>query len=198
MHQNHRSARAWSNETTSCIVQAKSPRHQDSLYWVGIQFAQRKGLKFHQTRRNAIIYFGTLAAYCISTVLVMESEEVIYQKVFMSLRPSLNFLHRILDVWFGFRCRWKQQRYPSNRTETQTPIIKYWETCMWTRVHKGNRKTMERCLAAGGGVKRTSLILQDQLWTSELTKVILDAILLILHHRTMSLYRTVSSSTFIM
>ena len=187
MHQNHRSARTWSNETTPCIVQAKSPRHQDLLYWVGIQFAQRKRLKFHQTRRNAIIYFGTLAAYCISTVLVMESEEVIYQKVFMSLRPSLNFLHRILDVWFGFRCRWKQQRYPLNRTETQTPIIKYWT------VHKGNRETMERCLAAGWGVRRrTSLILQDQLCTSELTKVILDAILLILHHRTMSLYRTVS------
>ena len=42
------------------------------------------------------------------------------------------------------------------------------------------------------------LILQEQLCTSELFKVIQDAVLLILHYRTMSLFRTVSSSTFIM
>ena len=42
------------------------------------------------------------------------------------------------------------------------------------------------------------LILQEQFCTSELSKVIQDAILLILHYRTMSLFRTVSSSTFIM
>ena len=42
------------------------------------------------------------------------------------------------------------------------------------------------------------LILQEQFCTSELSKVIEDAILLILHNRTMSWFRTVSSSTFIM
>ena len=43
------------------------------------------------------------------------------------------------------------------------------------------------------------LILQEQFFcTSELSKVTQDAILLILHYRTMSLFRTVSSSTFIM
>ena len=42
------------------------------------------------------------------------------------------------------------------------------------------------------------LILQEQFCTSELSKVIQDAILLILHYRTMSWFRTVSSSTFIM
>ena len=41
------------------------------------------------------------------------------------------------------------------------------------------------------------LILQEQFCTSELSKVIQDAALLILHCRTMSLFRTVSSSTFI-
>ena len=41
------------------------------------------------------------------------------------------------------------------------------------------------------------LILQEQFCTSELFKVIQDAVLLILHYRTMSLFRTVSSSTFI-
>ena len=41
------------------------------------------------------------------------------------------------------------------------------------------------------------LILQEPFCTSELFKVIQDAVLLILHYRTMSLFRTVSSSTFI-
>ena len=43
-----------------------------------------------------------------------------------------------------------------------------------------------------------ALIHQEQSCTSELSKVIQDAILLILHYRTMSLFRTVSSNTFIM
>ena len=44
------------------------------------------------------------------------------------------------------------------------------------------------CLAAGGGVKgdsSTVLIFQEQLFLSELFKDIQDAILLILHYRTM-------------
>ena len=47
--------------------------------------------------------------------------------------------------------------------------------------------------------KDTSIVLthQEQSCTSELFKVIQDAALLILHYRTMSLFRTVSSSTFI-
>ena len=48
-------------------------RNQDTVYWVDIQLAQRKGFKFYQTRRNAIILYDTLPAYCISKVGVMES-----------------------------------------------------------------------------------------------------------------------------
>ena len=33
--------------------------HQDKVYWVDIQLAQRKGLKFNQTRSNAIIVYDT-------------------------------------------------------------------------------------------------------------------------------------------
>ena len=33
----------------------KWKRHQDPVYWVDIQLVQRKGLKFYQTRSNAII-----------------------------------------------------------------------------------------------------------------------------------------------
>ena len=58
----------------------KWKRDQDTVYWVDIQLAQRKGLKFYQTRCNAIILYDTLPTLCISKVAVMESGEVIYQK----------------------------------------------------------------------------------------------------------------------
>ena len=47
----------------------------------------RKGLKFYQTRSNAIILHETLPAYCIPKVVRMEIGEVIYEKVYMSPRP---------------------------------------------------------------------------------------------------------------
>ena len=58
-------------------------RHQDMVYWVAIKLAQRKGFKFYQTRSNAIILYDTLPAYCISKAIVMKSEEIIYQKVYV-------------------------------------------------------------------------------------------------------------------
>ena len=58
--------------------------HQDTVYWVDIQLAQRKGLKFHQTRSNAVILYDTLPPYCILKAIVMKSEETKYQKVYGS------------------------------------------------------------------------------------------------------------------
>ena len=40
-------------------------KHQNTLYWIDINFALKKGLKFYQTRSNAIILYNTLPAYCI-------------------------------------------------------------------------------------------------------------------------------------
>ena len=62
-------------------------QHQDTVYRVDIQLAQRKGFKFHQTRSNAIILYDTLPAYCVPKVVVMESGEIIYEKVYVSPRP---------------------------------------------------------------------------------------------------------------
>ena len=62
-------------------------KHQNTVYWVDINLALKKGLKFYQTRSNAIILHETLAAYCIPKVVRMETEEVIYEKVNASPRP---------------------------------------------------------------------------------------------------------------
>ena len=62
-------------------------RHQDAAHWVDINVAIEKGLKFYQTRSNAIIIQETLPAYCIPKVVRMKTGEVLYEKVYMSLRP---------------------------------------------------------------------------------------------------------------
>ena len=62
-------------------------RHQNTVYWVDINLALRKGLKFYQTRSNAIILHETLPAYCIPKVVRMETGEVINEKVYASPRP---------------------------------------------------------------------------------------------------------------
>ena len=63
-------------------------RHQDAVYWVDINLAIENGLKFYQTRSNAIILHEILPDYCIPKVVRMETGEVIYEKVYMSPRPS--------------------------------------------------------------------------------------------------------------
>ena len=73
--------------------QQKWKRHQDTVYWVDIQLAQRKRLKFYQTRSNAVILNDILPAFCISKAIVIKSEEIIYQKVYVSPRspPTISF-----------------------------------------------------------------------------------------------------------
>ena len=71
--------------------------HQDTVYWVDIQLAQRKGLKFYQTRSIAAIFYDTLPAYCISKASVMKSEEIIYQKVSVSPQPPPTISYK--DNW---------------------------------------------------------------------------------------------------
>ena len=65
----------------------KAWKKYQNTYWVDISLAQKKGLKFYQTRSNAIILYNTLPAYCIPKVVGMETGEVIYEKVYMSPRP---------------------------------------------------------------------------------------------------------------
>ena len=72
-------------------------RLQDTVYWVDIQLAQRKGLKFYQARSKSFILHETLPAYCISKVVVMNSEEIIYQKVYVSPRPPPKISYK--DHW---------------------------------------------------------------------------------------------------
>ena len=62
-------------------------KHQNTVYWVDIKLAQKKGLKFYQTRSNAIILYNTLPAYCIPKAVRMETGENHLRKVYESPRP---------------------------------------------------------------------------------------------------------------
>ena len=62
-------------------------RHQNTVFWVDINLALKKGLKFYQTRSNAIILHETLPVHYIPKVVRMETGDVIYEKVYASPRP---------------------------------------------------------------------------------------------------------------
>ena len=64
--------------------QKKWKLHQDTVYCVDIKCAQQKGFKFYQTRSNALILYDTLPAYCIPKAIMMETGEIIYEKIYAS------------------------------------------------------------------------------------------------------------------
>ena len=70
-------------------------RHQNTVYWVEINLALWKGLKFYQTRSNAIILHETFSDSCIPKVVRMDTGEVLYEKVNMSPRlpPKISLKH---------------------------------------------------------------------------------------------------------
>ena len=62
-------------------------KHQDAVFWVDIDLSIKEGLTFYQTRSNAIILQGTLPAHCISKVERLKTEEMLYEKRYLSPRP---------------------------------------------------------------------------------------------------------------
>ena len=106
-------------------------RHQDTRYWVDIQLAQRKGLMFYQTRSNAIILYDTLPAYCIPKVVVMESGEIIYEKVYVLPRPppKMSFKDnwlKELDSEVAGNSKVTQRIQPKPKTQlsrTERPVV---------------------------------------------------------------------------
>ena len=100
-------------------------KHQNTVYWVDIKLAQKKGLKFYQTRSNAIILYNTLPAYCIPKVVRMETGEIIFEKVYESPRPPPKIsLRDDLDEGIGFRSCSTSRSQPTNQpNQTQIQIM---------------------------------------------------------------------------
>ena len=62
-------------------------RHQDTVFWVDIDLGIKEGLKFYQTRSNAIILQGTLPANFIVRAERLKTGEKLYEKQYLSPRP---------------------------------------------------------------------------------------------------------------
>ena len=97
-------------------------KHQNTVYWIDIKLAQRKGLKFYQTRCNAIILHDTLPTYCIPKAIMMKSGQVIYEKVYASPRPPPKISFK--DNWmkeFGSEVAGggKDSQQPNQRSKIQ-------------------------------------------------------------------------------
>ena len=102
--------------------QKKWKIHQDTMYWVDIQIALRKGLKFYQKRCNASILYDTLPAYCIPKAFMMETGEIIYEKVYASpgLPPKISFKDnwmKELDSEVAGGSEDSQQIQPKSKTQ---------------------------------------------------------------------------------
>ena len=82
---------------------------------------KKKGLKFYQTRSNAIILYNTLPAYCIPKAIKMETGEFIYEKVYeVTSAASEDFLGRWLDEGIGFSSCCASRKLPTNPTKPQS------------------------------------------------------------------------------
>ena len=63
-------------------------RHQDTVFWIDIHLGIiKEGLKFYQTRSNAIILQGVLPPSCIVRAERLKSGETLYKRQYLSPRP---------------------------------------------------------------------------------------------------------------
>ena len=69
-------------------VQNTWKRHQDTVFWIDIDLGiTKEGLKFYQTRSNAIILQGALPASCIVRAERVKNGEKLFERQYLSLRP---------------------------------------------------------------------------------------------------------------
>ena len=94
-------------------------KHRNTVYWVDIKLAQKKGLKFYQTRSNAIILNKTLPAYCIPRAVRMETGEIKDEKVYESPRPppKISLKHDWMKELGSEVARQAEVNQPTNPTK---------------------------------------------------------------------------------
>ena len=69
-------------------LQKSWKRHQDTVFWIDIdQGIIKEGLRFYQTKSNAIILQGVLPPSCIVKAERLKGGELLYTKQYLSPRP---------------------------------------------------------------------------------------------------------------
>ena len=108
-------------------------------------------MKFYQTRSNAIILYDTLPAYCISKTIVVKSEEIINQKVYVSPRPPPKISYKDnwmcdLDSDIAGSSKDTQRIKPKPKTQlssTERPVCghEFTKRCVLTPKHVEDHQT---------------------------------------------------------
>ena len=78
-------------------------KHQNTVYWVDIYLAIKKGLTFYQTRSNAIILQETLLAYCVPKVVRWRS--LIRKSIHVTSASAKHLLETRMEKRIRFRTR---------------------------------------------------------------------------------------------
>ena len=113
--------------------------------WVDIKLAQKKGLKFYQTRSNAFILYNTLPAYCIPKAIKMETGEIIYEKrIWITSTASEDFLQKLIGWRNWIQKLVDKQKAPNQPNQTKSNSQNRATCCGRTNVPfecSGNRYT---------------------------------------------------------
>ena len=73
--------------------------HHNTVFWCNLQLAQRKGLRFYQTRSLAITFSVTLPAICIDKVICVKTREELHCRMYWSPRlPHVTLVPRLQHV----------------------------------------------------------------------------------------------------
>ena len=109
-------------------------RHQDTVFWIDIDHGIiKEGLKFYQTRSNAIILQDVLPPSCIVRAERLKGGEPLYKRQYLSLRPPPKISLRN-DL------NWTRGNDDSGSTVEHRPVGKLVQQSLGETVHFGSSK----------------------------------------------------------
>ena len=123
-------------------------KYQNTVYWVDVNFALKKGSKFYQTRSNGITLHETLPACCIPKVVRMENRRNhIRVSICVTSASSEDFLETWLDERIGFRSCSTTKRKPQGEVRRElagsSPRIVPVERRNWIDIEPGKHSLFE-------------------------------------------------------
>ena len=115
-------------------VQNTWKRHQDTVFWIDIDLGIiKEGLKFYQTRSNAIILQGVLPPSCIVRAERLKGGEPLYKRQYLSPRPppKISLRHDL---------NWTRGNDQLGSTVGHRPVGKLVQQSLGETVHFGSSK----------------------------------------------------------
>ena len=115
-------------------LQKSWKRHQDTVFWIDIdQGIIKEGLRFYQTKSNAIILQGVLPPSCIVKAERLKGGELLYTRQYLSPRPPPKIsLRNDLD--------WAKRDDNLGSTVEHRPVGKLVQQSLGETVHFGSSK----------------------------------------------------------